>query len=402
MSLRTPFIKAEWVSVGKKWNDIPPRVRRVAKQDFLIPNAIRARVLPPPGNSVKQMLEFTLPSYTVSIGTCSPERFFSRNSPDTISDFSITRLRRLPTPAASVVGKLIEFRRQAWLDGYRSVKYCHLHDSVATHFPLWIISFWAEALELRKTVREPWIGAKEWLNAQVRQKISVERRQLAEAAIVLLATLPWDSMPVRTLWRYLGPHWTTGTQQNDLLDILSDHITAQPVLAEHLQVKGLALSAKIIEAAAMQNTTTYKTAQTFRWIRNLGEEVVHGRKGVLTIHHLGEDNQHWVAIVIDGEHETIHYGNSYGTNMPFELLDAYQWWLSQHALSPFAIEKLPITSQEDTSSCGLLSHNSLGHFAFPDTIPLIASSGIQAARMKTFLLMAERIVDQVYFKNNCK
>jgi hypothetical protein len=129
------------------------RVRRVAKQDFLIPNAIRAKVLPPPGNSVKQMLEFTLPSYTISIGTRSPESFFSRNSPNTISDFSITQLRRLPTPAASVVGKFIESRRQAWLDGYQSVKYCHLHDSVATHFPLWLISFWAEALELRMSSR---------------------------------------------------------------------------------------------------------------------------------------------------------------------------------------------------------------------------------------------------------
>jgi hypothetical protein len=95
MSSRTPFIKAEWVSVGKKWNDIPPCVRRVAKQDFLIPNAIRAKVLPPPGNSVKQILEFTLPSYTVSISTHSPESLFSRNSPDTILDFSIS-IRKIP------------------------------------------------------------------------------------------------------------------------------------------------------------------------------------------------------------------------------------------------------------------------------------------------------------------
>jgi hypothetical protein len=107
-------------------------------------------------------------------------------------------------------------------------------------------------------VCEPWIGAKEWLNAQVRQKISMERRELAEAATVLLATLPWDSMPVHTLWCYLGPHWTTGTQQNDLLDILSDHITTQPALAEQLQVKGLALSTKIIEAAATQNATAVR------------------------------------------------------------------------------------------------------------------------------------------------
>jgi hypothetical protein len=33
MSSCTPFIKAEWVSVGKKWNDIPPRVRRACTED---------------------------------------------------------------------------------------------------------------------------------------------------------------------------------------------------------------------------------------------------------------------------------------------------------------------------------------------------------------------------------
>jgi hypothetical protein len=125
---------------------------------------------------------------------------------------------------------------------------------------------------------------------------------------------------------------------------------------------------------------------------------VHGRQGILTIHHLGKDNQHWAAIVIDGEHETIRYGNSYGVDMPHKLLNAYQWWLSQHAPSPFAIEKLPITFQEDSSSCGFLSHNSLDHFAFPDTVPLIASSGIHAARLKTFILMANQVTDQVRSK----
>jgi hypothetical protein len=102
-------------------------------------------------------------------------------------------------------------------------------------------------------VCEPWIGAKEWLNAQVRQKISMEQRELVEAVTVLLATLPWDSMPVCALWCYLGPHWTTGTQQNDLLDILSDRITAQPALAEQLQVKGLASVATVMTDVFQKN-----------------------------------------------------------------------------------------------------------------------------------------------------
>ena len=244
-------------------------------------------------------------------------------------------------------------------------------------------------------VHEPWVGAKVWLNTEVKQKISAEQRQLAEGATILLATLLWDKNPVHSLWHYLGPHWTTGTQQNDLLDILSDRITAQPALAGCLQVKGLALSPKILQAVATQDTATYEAAQTYQWIQRLGEEVVHSRQGVLTIHHLRQDDQHWVAIVIDGKHETIHYRNSFGVEMPLELLNAYQWWLLQHAPSPFTIKRLPITSQEDTSSYGLLSQNSLDHFLFPSTVLLIASLGIHAARLKTFILMAEQIVDQV-------
>jgi hypothetical protein len=82
----------------------------------------------------------------------------------------------------------------------------------------------------------------------------------------------------------------------------------------------------------------------------------------MTIHHFRENNWHWVAIVIDSEHKTIHYRNSYGTDMPLELVNAYQWWLSQHIPSAFTIMALPITFQEDSLSCGLLSHNSLNHF----------------------------------------
>ena len=93
MSVHLPFSKAEWISAGKNWSDVPPRVRRAAKQDFVIPDAIQTKILPLPGISVKQMLELTLPSYTVSVSTRSLGSFFSRNSPDLISDALIIRLR---------------------------------------------------------------------------------------------------------------------------------------------------------------------------------------------------------------------------------------------------------------------------------------------------------------------
>jgi hypothetical protein len=378
MSVNSVFVKAEWLSAGKKWGTIPPHVKHVGKQEFLIPNFIRAEVLPLSGISIKDVLEFSLPTPTTPVQTIDPASFFSRTVPNPVSKTLLARLRRLPTPPKFVVDRLIELGYQVWLDGYQSVRYIHLSDTVTTHFPLWVVSFWAAVLDIRQTVRKPWAEAKEWLNAETRMVKSIERQQLAEDAKVFLAALPWDSLPVCNLWRFLGPHWTTGSQQSDLLDDLSDRIMAQPDLAEKLCVKGLALSAKIIEAAASQDTDLYRTAQTFRWIRQLGDDIVLHKRSSLTLHNLGEDNQHWVALVIDGETQTIWYGNSYGTDIAPELVDAYQWWLLQHTSSPFMLAILPITFQElyNTSLCSFLSHNSLEHFAFPDTVPLIASSGI--------------------------
>jgi hypothetical protein len=108
-----------------------------------------------------------------------------------------------------------------------------------------------------------------------------------------------------------------------------------------------------------------------------------------------------VSLVVDGEHDTVRYGDSFGDDMPSDLWDACQWWLTQHKKSPFTLETLPIGVQElhDTSSCGFLSHNSLEHFAFPESDPLLACSGIQAARMSHFILASQQILAQVRTSN---
>jgi hypothetical protein len=153
-------------------------------------------------------------------------------------------LPRLPIPTASVVGKLVEMRKQAWLDGNKSLRYIHLSDTVTSYFPLRLVSFWEAVLDLQKNVCKPWVAAKEWLNAEIRQRRSAERRQLAGDARAFLAALPWDVEMVRTLWQFLGPHFTTGSQQDTMLDMLGDHIAAWPNLAGQLHVKSLALSSK--------------------------------------------------------------------------------------------------------------------------------------------------------------
>ena len=82
-----------------------------------------------------------------------------------------------------------------------------------------------------KDVCKPWILAREWTNARIHMKWSPELHELTGDTKAFLAALPWDNEPVCVMWRYLGPHMTMSSQQNDMLDNLSDRIAAQQHLA---------------------------------------------------------------------------------------------------------------------------------------------------------------------------
>lgn len=275
----TPFAKRDWVSLGKKWRDLPPRIKRAAKGYFAIPDTMRECILPAKDLSIQQMIDFTLPNPVLTFTPFGPASFFSRNAPEAISDAMLSRLRRLPIPPISIVKKLLEVGQQAWLDGFQSVRYIHLCDAVTTHFPLWVVNFWVDVFFLQNTVRKPWVEAKIWLSAEKRQKVSIERHEAAEDASAMLSALPWGSKKsgasddelIHALWRYLGPHWTTGSMQNDMLRDLANRIAAIPDIADRFIVQTSALSSKIVEAYTTQKSDTYHTAQGFRWVRDLAD-----------------------------------------------------------------------------------------------------------------------------------
>lgn len=393
----TRLVKADWVSTGKKWNDLPPRVKRLAKAELAVPTMLFDNLLPRPGASVQCLLDFGLPFQKINLTTVDPNSFFSRSAAaDPLSSIALASLRRLPTPSAAVIARMVAVSKQAWLDGYTSVRFVHLSIAVTTHFPLWLVSFWAKVVELR-TLRRLFATGKEWLAKEIMGGHSAELVRLAKDADEALTTLPSDSPTVGSLWRYLGLHWTTGTQQDNLLDALADRITADPILNEQLGVHGLSLTAKIIQMASLHNSHTYRTAKHFQWLCVVAESLLERNKAILTMHNLGDDNPHWVAIVVDPVHRLIRYGDGYGSAMPGDLLQAYQWWLSQHTSDTFTEDKLEITIQDDTSSCGLFAQNALDHFAFPLTDSLIPRSkaGVRSARIQTFLFMAELVLRQV-------
>src|SRR5882762_2448263 len=97
---------------------------------------------------------------------------------------------------------------------------------------------------------------------ELHQKKAIQHHTCAEDVNILLAELPWginkcgvsDSKPIHTMWCYLGPHFTTGSQQNDLLDMLRNCIITDPDLVGHLHVGWVELTEMLKRAATTRGT----------------------------------------------------------------------------------------------------------------------------------------------------
>ncbi|KAJ7861025.1 hypothetical protein B0H14DRAFT_3134734 [Mycena olivaceomarginata] len=70
------FDKGDWVSQGKIWRDIPPHVKRVCDQDFVIPAVMAPKILPQDGLSVTSFLNFTVPLPATTIENLDVSMFF--------------------------------------------------------------------------------------------------------------------------------------------------------------------------------------------------------------------------------------------------------------------------------------------------------------------------------------
>ncbi|KAF8145582.1 hypothetical protein K438DRAFT_1428875, partial [Mycena galopus ATCC 62051] len=192
---------------------------------FDIPEAIAARILPDDSISVNALLDFSLPRPVTALE--NPDAvFFTKSSPAPIDESSLLRLRHLDLPPVQVIRRLAVDGKQAWLDGFMSVKYGHIKGETLTHFPLWIITFWNEVIDTRLNVRKPWTHAKDWVKQQLQQRKRPDDRKLATETSRLLGIIPWkaakrglsDKEPMYTLWRYLGPTWLSATDENDMLE----------------------------------------------------------------------------------------------------------------------------------------------------------------------------------------
>ena len=112
-----------WLAQDKSWANVSPAIKQHTKTEFKIPSVIYSKLLLEPTTLLATMSNYILPIQITS-GQRGPTAeiasFFSKDKPCSIMSSTILRLHQLHIPETSTIRKLVEYSRQAWLDGYKS------------------------------------------------------------------------------------------------------------------------------------------------------------------------------------------------------------------------------------------------------------------------------------------
>jgi hypothetical protein len=292
------FKKSDWIGQGKEWATTPSLVRKAAKANLEIPQQIEYELLPAWSMPITEFLQYPLPLQMATISASPVSSFFSNEAAGAVTKDILLRIRHLAIPDTKLVRKLGAGKQQAWLDGAQSVQYVHLAPgAVVTRFPLWLITYWNDVLDIKLNVHQHWTKSQAWLTQQMKRKKggkgSAERQQLAEDASILLGMTPWgmakpsDSEAFHSLWRLLGPNWLTGAQLNDMLDMLQFKVNTTLALVKEFRVRSTDLTLAVLQAYDARNNENYQEAQRFDWLHVLAEDLIGNSVLLITAAHLG-------------------------------------------------------------------------------------------------------------------
>ncbi|KAJ7843603.1 hypothetical protein B0H14DRAFT_3688863 [Mycena olivaceomarginata] len=326
----------------------------------------KALSLPSPRPSVSKLLKFELPPQRKSSTFADPSDYLSEVSP-TVVTFNVLEI---PVPPAAVVKAL---GRAILSDpDMKSIVLVHspAHRAKSDHYPLWLATIWSKMESARKA-RTLWRSA-------------VDRRGCADrarAALQALENLQWDgvtkgvkaSCSISDLASWFTTDWLNTDHMDQLLELLAADLGGGNGSTVVVETTYFVLKL----AQAYSDPEEYRTGVGFEWLRQLGETLAMGKRtrmgGIANI----SDN-HWIALAIDTEAETIGYGDG--------LRSHIDWWIHQHLGLQFKWTDLPIPKQIDAHSCGVLAYLSLAHWADTKRFPLLKSTTAAMAdeRLKNF------------------
>lgn len=373
-----------------------------------IPNTIPLNactiLLPHPGLSVSEFLQFPLPNISPNSVTeaLNVTDFLSEENANTVVDEKL--IRELPIPGRAILEKIHQYLPHLDQQNYHSVKYAHLLEGVGlTHLPQWVLVYWVEVLLLRNHVHEPWKKAEDWLNSQQNRFRSGEKCKLCDKAFLAMQTLPWaghvygftDKAPVTTLTRYLSRRWLASVHIDQQLDFLRRDLAHTTPEAQY-EIVDTTFFNKLQAVFCEWLTKPYNAdSPGARRLWRFGEELAEGIQtkvgGVGNI-----DDSHWVGYMINVEPTKCQflYGDSFGNEPTDKVAAAFCWWVMTHVKHQCIRGKLPISSQTDSYSCRILSTNAVLHDTLPG-VHLVDPKDCDEARIALFVRVAHWNLESV-------
>ncbi|THU85169.1 hypothetical protein K435DRAFT_686053 [Dendrothele bispora CBS 962.96] len=274
------------------------------------------------------------------------------------------------------------------------------HDDIdpTETYPLWLVPYWAELIPIHEAQRR-WMPAVESLRQRQRLETALAGGSgaLIDEVYDTLSSLEWSGIisgfPIQIERHYLSAFFTNEWLSSEHEDLLMD------LLRGEVNDNGSAWRVELPNESGMfipkiklayQKKDIYAESITeFRWLHRIASRLVTGTKTLLgTLANVC--GNHWVAIVINTEMQTILHGDSLGASIDGELCSVLKWWTYEHFGVNFGVEQMEIARQKDSYSCGLFAWGALEAFFLDDTERLMEDEKMEDCRLKAFLRIMDR------------
>ncbi|KAG1730654.1 uncharacterized protein EDB91DRAFT_1006336, partial [Suillus paluster] len=194
-----------------------------------LPSTAITELLPDPSLSIIAFLKFPLPVISKIDCNISVEAYFSHDQPN-VED--LNKIKSIPLPPSSLLEKLLDQGLRAALEQQKvSVQCPHTPIDSKTCLPLWVITYWAEVLHLRRNCCQHWIEAEHILESRScswKAAYRQDTHDLIKQVYNLLGSLPWsgnvlgfeNQVAMHHLTIYITHDWLFDVHENQMLDLL--------------------------------------------------------------------------------------------------------------------------------------------------------------------------------------
>ena len=272
-----------------------------------VPNDVLV-LLPPPTDSIIQLLAWNLPDVIGSPAITLPEVESSITTECTC--WTLESLEVSPIPPRKWIGDLEQQLMKRFKTGDIPVLIQHPQTS-DLRLPLWGISFWHSALDVRRE-KDRWDEAQCWIASEASQGMETSPvRELMGRTLwgMMVRTSPEVDLPIGFMSVFLSTRWLAERHLDIFASYYSKHIRGH---ADEWWVGGTYLSVLIRGLSNMPDRLPKSGGD----LDQLGKAFADGKYRQL-IFPANLNNNHWIAVHVDIVKKEFCYGM---TPLPLALL----------------------------------------------------------------------------------